>query len=458
MPFVVNAVEMSARMMPSTEIYQASKPFLGRLMSPNYAIRMSAIRDFDQTVRSGDFPALPTRPAMGNHYHDNYSWGPGYPALAAFFSKVNGLVVTGQVNHYSLAGAGEFRQACGSLLLPCTVGFEVRALERHPVYVRDNSGSSIDLSKTVINSPGNPGEIYEMFHGVVGDSSRFIEMAHRPKLARYQGVVGLINDSLASHNAGFYIPYGEVVSTANEANVLDRHVTDALFNYLFDDAKGDFNGIASRMSDWWGPLTVAEADKLAATSTSDEYAASMVLRNGLRDRLLKTGMPAYIQPSYEECPGADALNPYAVEDNAWLTLAFLKPELAFLDDYMEVSGQRGFTAISAMQNRNPMSEIDIVKEHANIFEFLYINGMDVNNWTQTWIDDPHSYDPYLIATTFMLVGHEAALRSGFDGMHQLKGRYNFADMCRILERIGRESDPSTGKISPEQYAQTLKLD
>lgn len=458
MPFIVNPVEMSARMMPSQEIFEASKPFLRKLVSPNYAIRMGAIRDFAQTLRSGDFPKLPTRPAMGNHYHDNYSWGPGYPALAAYFSKVNGLVVTGQVNHYSLAGAREFREANGELELPCTVGFEVRALERNPVYVRDNSGSRIDLSKTVINSPGNPGEIYEMFHGVVGNSSRFIEQAHRPKLSRYQGVVGLINDSLGSHNAGFYLPYGEVVSMANEANVLDRHVTDALFNYLYDDAKGDFEGIASRMSDWWAPLTASESEKLAATAISDEYAASMVLRNGLRDRLLKTGMPAYIQPSYEECPGADALNPYAVEDNSWLTLAFLKPELAFLDDYCEFSKQRGFTAISAMQNRNPMSEIDIVKEHANIFDLLYINGMDVNNWTQPWIDNPHSYDPKLIATTFVLIGHEAALRSGFGGMHQLKARYSFADMCRILESLGRESDPSTGKISPEQYAQALKLD
>ena len=456
MPFIVNPVEMSARMMPSTEIFEASKPFLGKLMSPNYAIRMGAIREFDQAVRSGGFPKLPTRPAMGNHYHDNYSWGPGYPALAAFFSKVNGLVVTGQVNHYSLAGAGEFRQACGALLLPCTVGFEVRALERNSVYVRDNSGSVVDLSKTVINSPGNPGEIYEMFHGVIGERSRFIEMAHRPKLARYQGVVGLINDSLGSHNAGFYIPYEDVVSRTKADNVLDRHVTDALYDCLYDDAKGDLGGIASRMSDWWAPLTASEAEKLAAISTSDEYAASMVLRNGLRDRLLKPGMPAYIQPSYAECPGADALNPYAVEDNSWLTLAFLKPELAFLDDYCEFSKLRGFTAISAMQNRNPMSEIGIVKEHANIFGLLYINGMDVNNWTQTWIDNPHSYDPNLIATTFVLIGHEAALRSGFDGMHQLRGKYSFADMCRILEKVGRDSDPSTGKISQEQYAQALK--
>lgn len=399
----------AAKFIPPAVFSRLQQTHLDGLYSPHLSDRLRAVTGMSPVLRPQDVRPADNRP-MGNHFHSWESWGPGSASALAVFSAANNLAVTGIVDHYSVNGLREFRKACSALGIPATSGYEMRTLIRSNLMCGD-----VDLSKTIINSPGNPGEAYIVFHGVVPEQNQFLALARADKFERYGHVVERINELLEGRTTG-RIDFTSIVETrTQDGNILDRHVADALFDLLHTDAAGKFDGIIDRMTEWWGPISSAEEGKLKAAA--DDYAKYMAATLMLRGRLLQTGKPAYFEPSVIECPPIEYLSAMAREEGSLLVYPYLGTEDEYLDDQMPLLIRLGFDAISGMPNRNIDKQTARIMDLCEAAGVPYISGMDVNNLTQDWIDIPWSFNEALIATALMLVGHEFAVKNGMGGFN-----------------------------------------
>lgn len=398
--------------LPATEIK--------RLYSPELSYRLQAVSNMSRVLKDAAVRSEGNRP-MGNHFHSWESWGPGSASALAVFSAANNLQVTGIVDHYSVRGFEEFRAACDTLGVLSTCGYEMRALVRDKMMCGD-----VDLSKTVINSPGNPGEAYIVFHGVVPGQNQFLALARADKTERYRQVVEKLNQLLEGKTAE-RLNFEDILATRTQGdNVLDRHITDALFDLLHTDAKGDFAGIFDRIGSWWGTITTKEEQALLSAETA--YSRYIAATGMLRSRLLQRDKPAYVMPSEIECPPLEYLIAIAREEGSLLVYPYLGTEDAYLDEHVELMQRLGFDAISGMPNRNTEDQTARIRSLSQQAGLPYISGMDVNNLTQDWIDVSWSFDPELINTALMLVGHEFAVKNGMGG-------FNSPSISRAFPRL-----------------------
>ncbi len=399
----------AGRFIPKIVLSQLPVRDINKLYSPITVERLRAVSDMSEVLNSPDVRAQDNRP-MGNHFHSWESWGPGPASALAVFSAANNMAVTGIVDHYSVRGFREFREACSILNIPSTCGYEMRTLIRDKLMC-----GGVDLSKTVINSPGNPGEAYIVFHGVVPQQNQFLALARVDKLERYGHVVDKLNQLLEGKTAE-RLNYADILETRTQSgNVLDRHVTDALFDLIHTDARGDFDGIFNRIGSWWGTITTKEEQALLNAETT--YARYIAATGMLRSRLLQRDKPAYFMPSAIECPPIEYLKAMANEEKSLLVYPYLGTEDEYLDDLLPILVQLGFDAISGMPNRNSEAQTKRIRDLAKAAGLPYISGMDVNNLTQEWIDHPWSFDRELIETAMMLVGHEAQIRNNREGFN-----------------------------------------
>jgi hypothetical protein len=122
--------------------------------------------------------------------------------------------------------------------------------------------------------------------------------------------------------------------------------------------------------------------------------------------------------------------------------------LEFLDHLVK---KLKFFSVSWMPNRNSTEESKMIMRETLARMILAISGMDVNKYLQRWIEAA-SADPWLIETAFALVGHEAALRSGFPGLNH--AFYNSLELRQRIEAfasIGKMMELGTGKIRTLDY-------
>ncbi|GEM_PF-5027055 len=472
MPFQsgLNHVRLARGFFPNLEIYSAAKPYLGRMMSSNCWDRVNAVAEAKDALARGEFGPVPAEQAMGNHYHGPDSWSMKgfrvFPAASAFISKLNGEVVTGKVDHYTMNGTREFQYACQAFSLPCTCGFEIRAWIREPLMLNGQ-----DLSGGIINAPGFPGMAYNVFHGETRTAVPFLMEAAQAKLGRYERTTELINNAFVPKGVG-PLNFERIRESASlRSNVLDKHVLGEAFDILYDafGPRASFDGRIDRMLSFVEEVSDRHIDRKKldkprsiADDQDREYAVFSAVIDIMRANLLSCGALGFIMPSIEECPPLESLS--AIKGDSLLTYAILLKSAGGGEDlYFEpfldlLFNEYGFDAASWMPNRNTAEESDMVREMVSAREKLPISGMDVNKYLQNWVEAASS-DPVLIRNTFILVGHEAAIRSSFPGLTSaVSSGIPFEERREIYYRIGVMSDPATGLISPKNYERARMLD
>ena len=426
----LDQVRLTRNFFSTPDHYQASVKFVRGMMDPNNKTRLDASRAAMQAIQTGEIPQLPETPIMGNHYHSVFSWGPGYrmyPSLIAFLSKVNGAVVTGLVDHYSMKGAEEFSRSCRAFELPYTRGFEIRAWIRESFIVNGADGSQYDLSNMVINSPGNPGEVYIVFHSV-GQGLRSEEMflggSRFQKSARYLQVADLLNAQLRRIGISAELDGNQLMSSSMYGNVLDKHVTGHLFDVLFDHFSGlgrEFDQATDNIVDCvmnmaGKDISASERSKLAQARTiaddqDREYAVFTAVMDIMRTNLLRVGTPGFVMPSPAECPNLSDLSRIAALDGSVLTYPILLrsaggSEDPYLSSFVDrLSSDYGFSAVSWMPNRNTPEESIAISALAKSHGVKALSGMDVNRYLQRWAE-PASADNALIRSALGLVALE----------------------------------------------------
>lgn len=203
--------------------------------------RMEAVRGLKEMVDNGTLPKPVEVDDAFQHCHSTYSHSPGNTAAyIAWKGYVLGLQVTGIVDHDTVLGFKEFRDAAAILGLrnPAS-GYEQRVTAK---------GTPFEFMTT--NSPGNKGETYVAFHGVSRDRHAIQEERVVPaKIKRFEKTAEFINGLRVI--PGKQLNYKEHIEPLTEAgNPTEKHVSEALARLIYesfasDIQKGGWDGVVS---------------------------------------------------------------------------------------------------------------------------------------------------------------------------------------------------------------------
>ena len=171
---------------------------------------------------------------VNNHVHTSYSFSPYSPSLAALRARQAGLKVVGIVDHDTVAGADEMRQACELLEMHCTVGCEFRA----------HAGDTA-LSGRLLNMPNAPDLLYMVLHGIpshrLSELSTFLKPIRRRRQERNRAQLQVLNDILATLDMPA-LNYEEHVLSISQfdagGTVTERHILAALADRLLEKSRG----------------------------------------------------------------------------------------------------------------------------------------------------------------------------------------------------------------------------
>ncbi|NLN45214.1 MAG: PHP domain-containing protein, partial [Clostridiaceae bacterium] len=184
------------------------------------AVRLAAVRRLAE--REAEARPAASRD-VNNHIHTVYSFSPYTPSRAVWEALDAGLATAGIMDHDTVAGAAESREAGRLLGLPVTVGAELRV-----------SFAGTPIAGRRINNPDQEGVAYLAFHGVPASQIDAVDRFFRPvKAARgvRNRVKALRIDRLA-REAGTSFDYDRDVLPLSEAarggSVTERHLLYAL--------------------------------------------------------------------------------------------------------------------------------------------------------------------------------------------------------------------------------------
>ena len=88
--------------------------------------RLEAALELKAALDRGDLPRVARLGECDNHIHSQFSFSPYSPTMIAWKAYQVGLDTCGIVDHESVAGCLEFRQACELFGIAPTLGFEIR--------------------------------------------------------------------------------------------------------------------------------------------------------------------------------------------------------------------------------------------------------------------------------------------------------------------------------------------
>ena len=428
--------------------------------------RMIALKGLKSMVESGILPKPFEVGDMFQHCHSTYSHSPGNtPSFIAWRGYVLGLKVTGIVDHDTVAGFKEFRQAAVILgLRNPTCGYEQRIMPK---------GTPFEDMTT--NSPGNKGETYVAFHAAARDNHRMQEERVVPsKVRRFKKTAELINEI-----AGLGLDYDKHIAPLTEAgNPTEKHVAEAIARLIYekfstDIAKNEWLniiettktlirgcGLKARMSNEAIDKLVIDNDNIAA-KVKDLTKFTFLIRD--RVVTIAKQAPGYTPDNdevirdvevYEDAHLNDEFVDYCylgdlkkcqAEDRAvmapeakqtfidnmqkkgkslpefiinwWLA----KEDASMLHLWLAYQMQMGIDGIALMPNRDRPQEVeDVIKLAQEVADFMktvvairfnhIANGMDVNT-----PDMPFEYFTYsnrqeFVDVSLAIVAHEEANR------------------------------------------------
>ncbi|MCX5680533.1 MAG: hypothetical protein NTZ95_07850, partial [Candidatus Omnitrophica bacterium] len=412
--------------------------------------RMVAIKALKSMVESGILPKPFEVGDVFQHCHSTYSHSPGNtPSYIAWRGYVLGLMVTGIVDHDTVGGFKEFRQAAGILgLRNPTSGYEQRVMPK---------GTPFETMTT--NSPGNKGETYVAFHGIARDKHEMQEKKVVPaKVKRFTKIASLINEI-----AGLGLDYKRHIKPLTEAgNPTEKHVAEAIAQLIYEKFKDDIG-----RGEWSGVVGCANRIIAECCKRAGETRDLTIVKQSdvdktkdltkftflIRDRVVTVAkqIPGYaptedevIRDSevYEDAHRHNELVYYCylgdlkkceAENRTILTRAekdkFLeekgrggikdatiqrwldKEDASMLHLWFSYQRDMGVDGIAFMPNRNRPQEVEDVIKIAEEVGFKHIaNGMDVNTPDMPFTYFDYSNRQAFVEESLFIVEHERKMR------------------------------------------------
>ena len=315
-----------------------------------------------------------------NHIHTTYSFSPYSPTAAVWFARQAGLPVAGIMDHDSMGGAAEFREAAELAGIGATCGFEARI---------SYAGTGFDSVR--LNNPDQTGVGYMTFHSV---KKRYF---------------GQVQDFLA--------PLREKRNVRNRAML--RNI-EKVTGY-----KLDFDRDVVPISQAKDGGSVTERHLLFALTSLMLPQGSEEMRYALLGKLKKDLVPEIFIPAGEELIGLDEAVSFAKEIDAILCYAYLgdvtasptgdkkaaKFEDSFLPELFDLLKKRGVPAVTFMPSRNTEQQLQRVMSLCKENGFIQISGEDVNSPGQSFVCEKLAQKEYshLVDAANKLVEREKEL-------------------------------------------------
>lgn len=321
-----------------------------------------------------------------NHIHTKYSFSPYSPTAAVYFARREGLLTCGIMDHDSIAGAAEFREAGKIAGMGTTCGFEARV---------SFAGTPFENRRT--NHPDQAGASYMAFHSVPCESfektQRKLRELSEKRNIRNRKMVDRINAITSAY--GITVDFDkDVLPISNFAvggSVTERHLLYALSLKIIEKV-GRENVLSFLKND----LKVTPSSKVEGwlRDTASEHFTYDVLG------VMKSELNArtYIPADEEMMTLAEAVD-FANDIGATLCYAYLgdvgvsatgdKKAQKFEDDYLEelmaFLKEAGVKGITYMPSRNTIAQMDRLMGLCDKLGFTQISGEDINSSRQSFI-------------------------------------------------------------------------
>ena len=343
-----------------------------------------------------------------NHIHTFYSFSPYSPTAAVWFARAEGLQTAGIMDHDSIAGAAEFRQAGKLAGVGTTCGLELRV-----------SFEETPLAGRRLNNPDQDGIAYMAVHSVPPAQYGAVQSALRPyreaRNRRNRQMTEKINQLLSP--AGLSIDFDQDVLPASRwaegGSVTERHLMWAVAQKILAAAGAD--GAAAFLEE---KLGISLSPKQKGLLREKAHLPYDILG------ILKAHMiaPIYV-PAREECMPLSTLVNLCAGWGAYLCYAYLgdvgdsvtgdkKPETfedSFLDQLFSVLDQAGVRFVTYMPSRNTDAQIRRLRALCREYRMGEISGEDVNSPRQSFLcsklADPGFH--HLVDAAWDLVRREA---------------------------------------------------
>ncbi|MCL1894907.1 MAG: PHP domain-containing protein [Clostridiales bacterium] len=384
---------------------------IAQLNAPAKDERLGALRALRSLADSGGIEIPAPDGNVNNHIHTTFSFSPYSPSKAVFQACMSRLSAVGIIDHDSVGGILEFREAGRIMGIPTTAGFELRA-----------GFWDTPFSGRRLNNPDQVSVAYMTVHGLAD-----------ARLAAAEAFLRPVNEARAERNMGMCAKLSEVTGIGLDyerdvvplsqkafgGSVTERHILCALSLKMIE-RYGKGQALLDRLSGYPG-ISADAAGKLRETDgTLFLYDLIGVLKAGLIEAF-------YIPAGEAECPDIRELIKFAEDADAILAYAYLgdiensvtgdKKAQAFedscLEELFDVLYGLGIRAISYMPARNTRGQLVRVRSLCESYGMLQISGEDINSPRQPFISEA-SKDPFfgnLKETTAMLIRHE----EGIDG-------------------------------------------
>ncbi|MGA2764381.1 MAG: PHP domain-containing protein [Spirochaetia bacterium] len=427
------------------------------LNAPAAADRLAALRDVAAREKEG--APRPSTPEVNNHVHTFYSFSPYSPTAAAERAHAAGLLAVGVMDHDSIAGADEMREAGKILRIATTSGFEMRV---------NATGTSVEGRK--FNNPDSPNILYMTLHGIPARSVPAVRDFLKPIQAAREARDRLMVEKLAGVLPSFGIDpidwradVWEASRASEGGSITERHILYAVARKVV----GKVGTGRALLAFLRGTLGLTLTPRLESWLGDAENPALLYDLLGL----LKSSFLAkvFVQPDEAECiPVREAVR-FAERVGAIPCYAYLGDvtdsptgdkkaeqfEDGFLDELMLECRRLGFRAITYMPPRNTLTQLLRVQALCARHGFMEISGVDINSPRQSF-NCPELTRPefaHLIDTTWALIAHEKLCdaREQFGLFHPdnpLAGR-TLAERIRMYAEVGRSLDPADTRAATE---------
>jgi hypothetical protein len=330
-------------------------------------------------VHDGLIPVPEPKNNANLHCHSFFSFNAyGFsPSHLAWLGRKQGIMFMGIVDFDILDGVDEFLEACRITGVRGTAGIETR------VYIPE-------FRHAEINSPGEPGIAYHMGVGFVRSrikesvASAFSDIRHQGVQRNLQ-IVQRINDYLAP----FKLDYEkDVLPLTPSGYATERHMVHKI-------AEKSFEQLEDPLQFWSEKL--GQSVEFIENKRKDQNA----FNNFLRQKLIKRGGVAYVQPEGNSFPTVDTFHEIIMAEKAIPCLAWLDGTSsgeAEIERLLDLLMEKGVATLNIIPDRNwniNDPEVKAVKvknlykivDLAESLDIPILVGTEMNSFGQKLVDD-----------------------------------------------------------------------
>lgn len=374
--------------------------------------RLQAIRELKYAIERGLISKVERIGECDNHIHSQFSFSPYSPSMIAWKAYQAGLDTCGIIDHESVGGCLEFREACEILGVVPTIGFEVRM---------NWDGTPLENKK--FNNPDQNSIGYFPVHGVPIRSLERVEEFLLPIRAarekRNRKMTKKVNEVLAPY--GIEVDFDrDVVKNSRwnqKGSITERHILFTTAEKLIEEY-----GKGQRLIEFMEKkleIPVSEKGRGYLLDVGNDiytYDLTNILKGFFSEVM-------YVKAGHEETPGVKTTIPFLNSLGCVTTYTYLgdirgtsvtgdkktqKFEDDILDEMFSCLSQYGMRGFSYAPTRNQADQIERVRNLCKKYQMLEICGEDINQPRQSFIcmQNNKADKEFFNDSTWAIIGHE----------------------------------------------------